>query len=78
MKDAEGSINHGSGLGRGKVRGGFVPREMDLLERKLIRHGLGNYSAHRKRKGPNWVDLLLAASMIGIVIWLGFRAACAV
>lgn len=77
MKDAEGSIDHGAGSGRGKVRG-FVPREMDLLERKLIRYGLGKYSAHRKRKEPNWVDLLLATSMIGIVIWLGFRAACAV
>ena len=53
---------------------------MDITQKDLMqmRFGFTARDAGRKRKGPSWVDVLLAVALGLVVVWLGFRAAGAV
>jgi hypothetical protein len=53
---------------------------MDITQNDLMqmRFGFTARDAGRKRKGPSWVDVLLAVALGLVVVWLGFRAAGAV
>ena len=53
---------------------------MDITQNDLMqmRFCWDARDAGRKRKGPSWVDVLLAATFGLVLVWLGFRAAGAV